>query len=57
MSHIPLQNSQQRKCRNNREVRTYVPPQNVFNLFLLEPTLDNQLASSVDGAVGTQFGK
>jgi hypothetical protein len=47
----------QRKCRNNREVRTDVPPQNVFNLFLLEPTLDNQLASSVDGAVGTQFGK
>lgn len=34
-----------------------VPPENVLDLLLLETTLDNETARTVDGTTGTQFGK
>ena len=34
-----------------------VPPENVLNLLLLETTLDDQTAGTVDGTAGSQFGE
>lgn len=39
----------------NEENHTNVPPQNVFHLFLLESSFDDQLTVSIDGACGTHF--
>ena len=38
-------------------MHTNVPPQNIFDLFLLETTLDDQSLATVDGPRSTQLGK
>lgn len=39
------------------EVLTNVPPQYGLNLLLLEPALNDQSLSAVDGPICTQFGE